>query len=50
MTPLVKPLLDQGIMVGIKVDMKTRQLYGTNNETVTQGLDDLQLFELIIPF
>jgi fructose-bisphosphate aldolase, class I len=38
---LIKPLLDNNILVGIKVDMKTKPLYGTDNETITQGLDNL---------
>jgi len=40
---LIKPLLDADIVVGIKVDMGVKLLYGTNNETVTQGLDDLDV-------
>jgi fructose-bisphosphate aldolase, class I len=38
---LIKPLLDNNILVGIKVDMKTKPLYDTDNETITQGLDNL---------
>jgi len=38
---LIKPLLDADIVVGIKVDMGVKLLYGTYNETVTQGLDNL---------
>ena len=39
--PLVKPLLDQGIVVGIKTDKGVKPLAGTDGETVTQGIDDL---------
>lgn len=38
---LIQPLLDNNIMVGIKVDMGVKPLYGTCGETVTQGLDGL---------
>lgn len=37
---LIKPLLDNDIVIGIKVDKGVKELYGTE-ETVTQGLDDL---------
>jgi fructose-bisphosphate aldolase class I len=40
-TRLVQPLLDNDIVIGIKVDMGVKPLYGTDDETVTQGLDDL---------
>ncbi len=38
---LIQPLLDNDISVGIKVDMGVKPLYGTDNESVTQGMDDL---------
>ena len=38
---LIKPLLEKGIVVGIKTDMGAKPLYGTNGETVTQGIDNL---------
>lgn len=38
---LIQPLLDNDIVVGIKVDKGVRPLYGTDGETVTQGIDDL---------
>ena len=37
---LIKPLMDNDIVVGIKVDKGVKSLYGTE-ESVTQGLDDL---------
>lgn len=40
---LIQPLLDSDIVVGIKVDMGVKPLYGTYNETVTQGLDNLDI-------
>ena len=40
-TPLVKVLQDQGIMPGIKVDMSTNPLSGSNGELITDGLDGL---------
>ena len=40
---LIQPLLDADIVVGIKVDMGVKPLYGTDDETVTQGLDDLDV-------
>ena len=40
---LVQPLLDSNIIVGIKVDKGVKPLYGTNGETVTQGIDDLDI-------
>jgi fructose-bisphosphate aldolase, class I len=39
--PLVKVLLDKGIIPGIKVDAGTVEIPGTDKETATQGLDDL---------
>lgn len=39
--PLVKVLLDKGIIPGIKVDAGTADLPGTDKETATQGLDNL---------
>jgi len=38
---LVQPLLDNDIVIGIKVDLGVKPLYGSDDETVTQGLDDL---------
>jgi len=38
---LVKPLMDAGIILGIKVDQGTKHLPGTDNETYTQGLTNL---------
>lgn len=40
---LIQPLLDNDIVVGIKVDKGVKPLYGTMDETVTQGLDDLDI-------
>jgi len=40
---LIQPLLDADIVVGIKVDKGVKPLYGTHDETVTQGLDDLDV-------
>lgn len=40
-TSLVDLLLKQGIIPGIKVDKGVTPLYGTNDESVTQGIDDL---------
>ncbi len=37
---LIQPLLDNNIVVGIKVDKGVKTLYGTD-EDVTQGIDDL---------
>lgn len=39
--PFVKLLQEKGVIPGIKVDKGTVVLPGTNNETATQGLDDL---------
>lgn len=41
--PLVQPLKDAGIVLGIKVDQGTKHLPGTDNETYTQGLTDLDV-------
>lgn len=38
---LVQPLKDRGIVLGIKVDQGTKHLPGTDNETYTQGLTNL---------
>ena len=38
---LVQPLRDAGIVLGIKVDLGTKHLPGTDDETYTQGLTDL---------
>jgi len=38
---LVQPLRDAGILLGIKVDLGTKHLPGTDDETYTQGLTDL---------
>ena len=40
---LIQSLLDSDIVVGIKVDMGVKPLYGTYDETVTQGLDNLDV-------
>ena len=40
---LIQPLLDNDIIVGIKVDKGVKPLYGTDGETVTQGIDDLDI-------
>lgn len=40
---LIQPLLDADIVVGIKVDQGVKPLYGTEGESVTQGLDDLDV-------
>jgi fructose-bisphosphate aldolase class I len=40
-TPFVDVLKSKGIISGIKVDKGVKPLYGTNGETVTQGMDDL---------
>ena len=42
-TRLIQPLLDNDIMIGIKVDKGVKPLYGTDGETVTQGMDDLDI-------
>lgn len=38
---LVQPLREKGIILGIKVDLGTKNLPGCDNETYTQGLTDL---------
>jgi len=38
---LVQPLRDNNIILGIKVDLGTKHLPGTDDETYTQGLTDL---------
>jgi len=40
-TPFVEVLKKKGIIPGIKVDKGVKPLAGTNGETVTQGIDDL---------
>lgn len=40
-TPLVDLLKAKGILPGIKVDKGVQPLFGTDGETVTQGIDDL---------
>jgi len=40
---LIQPLLDADIVVGIKVDQGVKPLYRTDGESVTQGLDDLDV-------
>lgn len=41
-TPLVKVLLDQGMIPGIKVDKSTHPLPGAPGEVITEGLDGLR--------
>ena len=41
-TPLVKILEDKGITPGIKVDTGAKQLAGSPNEKITEGLDGLR--------
>ena len=40
-TPLVSLLSAKGILPGIKLDLGVKPLYGTDGETVTQGIDNL---------
>ena len=40
-TPFVDVMKKQGIIPGIKVDKGVQPLFGTDGETVTQGIDDL---------
>ena len=40
-TSMVDLMKKQGIIPGIKVDKGVQPLFGTNGETVTQGIDDL---------
>lgn len=42
-TPFVDVLKKKGIIPGIKVDKGVKPLAGTNGETVTQGMDDLDV-------
>jgi fructose-bisphosphate aldolase class I len=42
-TKLIQPLIDNGIAVGIKVDMGVKSLYNEHDESITQGLDDLEV-------
>ncbi len=39
--PFVDIMKQKGIIPGIKVDKGVKPLFGTNGETVTQGIDDL---------
>ena len=41
-TPLVKAVVDAGIMVGIKVDAGAKRLAGHPGEQITEGLDGLR--------
>ncbi len=41
--PLVKPLVDKGIILGIKTDLGTKPIPFCNDETYTQGLTDLDV-------
>jgi len=40
-SPMVGLLTSKGILPGLKVDMGVKELYGTDGETVTQGIDNL---------
>lgn len=40
--PFVQVLNELGIVPGIKVDLGVKPLYGTNGDTTTQGMDDLE--------
>ena len=40
-TPFVDVMKKQGMIPGIKVDKGVQPLFGTDGETVTQGIDDL---------
>uniref|UniRef100_A0A6C0LZN6 fructose-bisphosphate aldolase n=1 Tax=viral metagenome TaxID=1070528 RepID=A0A6C0LZN6_9ZZZZ len=40
---LIQTLIDNDIVIGIKVDKSVKPLYGTDGETVTQGIDDLDI-------
>ena len=42
-TPFVKVLADKGILTGIKVDKGVKPIGGTDGETATQGIDDLDV-------
>ncbi|KAL9647165.1 hypothetical protein ABK040_004881 [Willaertia magna] len=39
--PFVQVLKDHGVIPGIKVDLGTKPIYGTDGEVCTQGFDDL---------
>lgn len=41
-TPLIKVLIDSGIIPGIKVDMGAKRMAGHPQETITEGLDGLR--------
>ena len=41
-TPLVRVLTDQGIIPGVKVDTGGKDLAGSRDEKVTEGLDGLR--------
>lgn len=41
-TPFIKVLSDAGIIIGIKVDMSTKELAGHAGEKITEGLDGLR--------
>jgi len=41
-TPIVKALIDTGIIAGIKVDMGAKELAGHPGEKITEGLDGLR--------
>src|SRR5665213_3666834 len=41
-TPIIKALIDAGIVPGIKVDMGTKKLAGHPGEEITEGLDGLR--------
>ena len=41
-TPFVKVLIEAGIVPGIKVDLRAKQLAGHSGEKVTEGLDGLR--------
>lgn len=40
-TPFVELIRERGMIPGIKVDAGTKELFGSEGETTTQGLDDL---------
>jgi len=42
-TPLAEVLTGQGILPGIKVDTGAKPLAGSSHETVTEGLDGLEI-------
>ena len=41
-TPIIKALIDAGIIPGIKVDAGTKELAGHSGEKITEGLDGLR--------